>query len=531
MGQRYRIEEQLGSGGMGRVYKAVDQLLQRPVAVKVMNDSMQTDEGYVKRFMREAKSIAKLSHPHVVQVFDVGIENGIDYMVMEFIQGQTLKEMILKRAPFTVEETASIAAQILDGLAHAHDNDIIHRDIKPQNIMVSSDGRIKITDFGLSRLTTATSQLTQTGTLMGSVQYFSPEQALGKEISFQSDLYSLGIVLFEMATGTLPFQADENVALALKHVMEPAPHPQTVNPALPDAFSNIILKALAKQSEDRYQTAWEMKEAVLEAFQPVAASTVEQQTPPMNLTFQLPHERNTASPPSHSAPAVSNRYHLNLDTAQNPRPSKGKVKWRMAALFLSLAFLGIVTFMIYNGASADSAPSTDVIPSSTLGGGQNQQQPNSPDTGSMVSNDKEKDKKNQKDGDVLKDQDKIKEEVEDFMTEYHKRSVKALNQGDFSIVSDMLDPDGPHYSGQKEYLLDLHAKGTREKHIVTKVTQIESQGDNKYKIVTFEGFNIYFKDKDDKYKTFKTPYIIIKTEKGYKVHSIGKVQTLSSKPL
>ncbi|MED1802617.1 Stk1 family PASTA domain-containing Ser/Thr kinase [Brevibacillus porteri] len=259
LGGRYQIESRVGGGGMAIVYKAKDLILNRPVAVKVLRSQFGTDEDFVNRFRREAQAVASLSHPNVVGVYDVGQEGDTYYMVMEYIEGYTLKEVIIQRGALPVEEAVRIAEQICDALDHAHQNQIIHRDIKPHNIMIGKNGRVKVTDFGIARAVTSAT-ITHTNAMLGSVHYFSPEQARGGITGEKSDIYSLGIVLYEMVTGELPFSGDSPISVALKHLQEPLPEPRQVNPAIPQSVENVILKALVKDPFLRYASASEMLE-------------------------------------------------------------------------------------------------------------------------------------------------------------------------------------------------------------------------------------------------------------------------------
>lgn len=253
------MEARVGGGGMAIVYKAKDLILNRPVAVKVLRSQFGTDEDFVNRFRREAQAVASLSHPNVVGVYDVGQEGDTHYMVMEFIEGYTLKEVIIQRGALPVEEAVRIAEQICDALDHAHQNQIIHRDIKPHNILIGKNGRVKVTDFGIARAVTSTT-ITHTNAMLGSVHYFSPEQARGGITGEKSDIYSLGIVLYEMVTGELPFSGDSPISVALKHLQEPLPEPRQVNPGIPQSVENVILKALVKDPFLRYASAREMHE-------------------------------------------------------------------------------------------------------------------------------------------------------------------------------------------------------------------------------------------------------------------------------
>lgn len=255
---RYEIIEKIGTGGMAIVYRAKDLKLHRDVTFKVMREEHAPDEEFIVRFNTEARAAASLSNQNIVSVYDVGVENDINYIVMEYIDGVTLKELIKKRAPFENEENFGVAIQIATALSHAHKNNIVHRDIKPQNILVTKGGIVKVTDFGIAR---ATSAATTTNTsAIGSVHYFSPEQARGKYVDARSDIYSLGIVMYEMATGQLPFEGDSAVSIALKHINEPLPDMKTLNPNISESLNKIILKATNKLSSQRYETIDEMTE-------------------------------------------------------------------------------------------------------------------------------------------------------------------------------------------------------------------------------------------------------------------------------
>jgi len=251
VGSRYTIIEKIGIGGMAIVYKAKDEKLDRFVTFKVLKEEFCSDPEFIKKFTVEATAAAKLNHPNIVRVYDFGNDGMVYYIVMEYIDGCTLKELINKNAPFSNEEAVAIASQIASGLEHAHNNNIIHRDIKPQNILVTKDGTIKVTDFGIARVSTSTTVTTDS---VGSVHYFSPEQARGGFVDNKSDIYSLGIVLFEMVTGRLPFNGDSTVALAIKHITEPIPDVNAINPNVSKSIVQIILKATAKMSAQRYAT-------------------------------------------------------------------------------------------------------------------------------------------------------------------------------------------------------------------------------------------------------------------------------------
>lgn len=257
LGNRYEIISQLGGGGMALVYKGRDTLLNRQVTVKLLRPEFTCDEEFVARFRREAQAVAKLSHPNIVSVYDVGQEGDIHYIVMEYVEGKNLKELIREEGILPVNRAVDIARQICEGLDHAHDSGIVHRDIKPHNILVTSGGKVKVTDFGIARAVTSVT-VTQAGTIVGSVHYFSPEQAKGENTGARSDIYSVGIVLYEMVTGQVPFQGDSPIGVALKHIQEQSPAPSTLNRNISPELEKVILRAMEKDITMRYQTAGDM---------------------------------------------------------------------------------------------------------------------------------------------------------------------------------------------------------------------------------------------------------------------------------
>lgn len=258
---RYEVRKLIGEGGMANVYLGYDTILERDVAIKVLRGDLADDEKFVRRFRREAQNASLLSHPNIVQIYDVGEDDGNFYIVMEYIKGQTLKQLIKKRGKLTPAETVDIVSQLADGLAHAHDSYIIHRDIKPQNIMILEDGMVKITDFGIAMALNA-SDLTQTNSVMGSVHYLPPEQASGKGSTIKSDIYSLGIMMYEMLAGTMPFKGETAVEIAMKHLKNPMPSVRKENPNVPQSLENVILKATAKNTKNRYNNVREVYEDI-----------------------------------------------------------------------------------------------------------------------------------------------------------------------------------------------------------------------------------------------------------------------------
>lgn len=254
LGSRYQIEASLGEGGMARVFKARDLKLHRVVAVKVLHDFLTGDQGFVRRFRREAQAIANLSHPSIVNVYDSGEEDNIYYIIMECLEGKTLKDLIQQQGRLSPEDAAEIACQVCDALAHAHKHNIVHKDIKPQNIVITDDGRVKVADFGIAQAP-STATITHGEEVMGSAYYFSPEQARGTIVGRQSDLYSLGIVLYEMLTGKVPFEGESHVSVAIKHLQENITPPRQIAPDIPFELERITLRAVQKDQSFRYQDA------------------------------------------------------------------------------------------------------------------------------------------------------------------------------------------------------------------------------------------------------------------------------------
>lgn len=257
---RYNIQSELGRGAMGVVYKATDTALERTVAIKTVNMSLEKDgaEKYEARFYQEARAAGSLNHPNIVTVYDVGKEANIAYMAMEFIEGVELRSLLVEGRALPVSQAVSIAVQVAEGLAYAHEHGVVHRDIKPANIMVLSDGPVKITDFGIARMRAAADELTQTGMMLGSPKYMSPEQVIGKRADHRSDIFSLGVILYEMLGGGAPFNGENVTALMYQIVNFVPPAPSAVNPAVPELLNFIVAKMLAKPLAERYQSAQEL---------------------------------------------------------------------------------------------------------------------------------------------------------------------------------------------------------------------------------------------------------------------------------
>lgn len=338
---RYQIIKSIGEGGMANVYLAYDTILDRNVAVKVLRGDLATDEKFVRRFQREALSASSLSHPNIVEVYDVGEDNGQYYIVMEYIEGKHLKELLKKRGKLTVSEVIDIMLQITDGMSVAHDSYIIHRDIKPQNIMIQENGVVKITDFGIAMAMNAT-QLTQTNSVMGSVHYLPPEQANGKGSTLQSDIYSMGIVMYELLTGRLPYKGDNAVEIALKHLKEPLPNILEELPELPTSIANIIKKATAKNPKNRYTDAREMHEDLL-----TCLDESRKQEPPIK--FEYPENvsedgkvvkiKNSKKNDEKKAESEEGEEPLAKQITQNDLKKQNKVLIILASIFTGLVVI------------------------------------------------------------------------------------------------------------------------------------------------------------------------------------------------
>lgn len=336
LGGRYELLARVGGGGMAIVYKAMDQLLGRYVAIKVLRQQFMHDEDFIRRFRREAQSAASLSHPNVVSIYDVGQEEDIHYIVMEYVEGHNLNEIIKDRAPLQVDEAIRYASQICDALDHAHHNGIIHRDIKPHNILIGKNGRVKVTDFGIARAAKAT-DITQTGSVIGSVHYFSPEHAKGITQGEKSDLYSLGIVLYQMLTNQLPFLGESPISVALKHLQEPVTEPRKANPLIPQSVENIILKSLRKNPSERYQSAHEM---MLDLETALSPERINEQKITFTSEEGGTREENIDDQPTLIMPAIRGRVQQDPedDPWENVR-EQGRVGWMKPVAWIIVTML------------------------------------------------------------------------------------------------------------------------------------------------------------------------------------------------
>jgi eukaryotic-like serine/threonine-protein kinase len=347
LGDRYMLVEILGGGGMAEVYLAHDEILERDVALKVLRERYADDEQFVERFRREAKNAASLNHPNIVQVYDQGrSESGTYYMAMEYVPGGTLKERIKGEGPLNPGEAAGIASRVAEALAVAHERGIVHRDIKPQNVLLTASGsEAKVADFGIARAVSSRT-MTETNLVLGTAAYMSPEQVRGERVGPASDLYSLGVVLYEVLTGELPYTADDPIATAMKHLDEPPRHPREVNPAVPEALDALTAKLLAKRAEDRYAEAAEVAEdlrRVRDELPPLAAG------PGAQSTAQISQDTGkTRTQPSVVAPG----------RGSNPPASRGRRRTPLPllALLLGVALLGGLAWTLLRGPSGQDTP-------------------------------------------------------------------------------------------------------------------------------------------------------------------------------
>ncbi|HJQ50777.1 MAG TPA: Stk1 family PASTA domain-containing Ser/Thr kinase [Gaiellaceae bacterium] len=352
---RYRIQRKLGAGGMADVYLAEDQELGRRVAIKILNGRHANDDQFIERFRREAKNAAALNHPNIVSIYDRGEAEDTYYIAMEFLDGRTLKELIVSRGAAPINVAIEYARQILSALRFAHRHGIVHRDIKPHNVLVDAEGRVKVTDFGIARA--GTSQMTETGSIVGTAQYLSPEQARGGEVDPRSDLYSLGVVLYELLTGKTPFDGETPVEIAMKHLSNAPQPPSKLRPEIPPELDKVVLRALAKNPDERYQSADEM-EADLERVArgaPVSAATAATQVLPAAATVAADPTSATmiAPPPPTRARAVPPPPVIEEEEyAERGGPERPLWPWLLAAAFVIAA--AIAGFFVWHELSGST---------------------------------------------------------------------------------------------------------------------------------------------------------------------------------
>ena len=351
---RYKIIRKLGSGGMANVYLAEDQELGRRVAIKILNERHANDEQFVDRFRREAKHAAGLSHPNIVAIYDRGEAEGTYYIAMEYLDGRSLKELIVARGPAPVHVAIDYARKILDALRFSHRNGIVHRDIKPHNVIVDAEGRVKVTDFGIARA--GTSQMTEVGSIIGTAQYLSPEQAKGAPVDQTSDLYSVGIVLYELLTGKVPFTGDSPVEIAMKHISAIPEPPSSLRPDIPEDLDLIVLRALGKTPEERYPSAEEMDKDLARVAQGLGVSRETEEAATMILSrSQLTPATMVAAPPRPPAEV--------LYEYEQPRRGRPGWPWLLVALLvLAAALTGWFVFQQVRDQLAESGHGRRSVP-------------------------------------------------------------------------------------------------------------------------------------------------------------------------
>lgn len=350
---RYKINKELGRGGMAIVYEATDIMLDRQVALKMVRPEYASDDAFIEKIKHEARAVARISHPNVVNIYDIGQVKKAHYLVMENINGQNLKDIIEARGKLPVIEALDIASQIAAALHVAHDNSIVHCDIKPHNIIVTPENQVKVTDFGIARAVSSTMTLNTTNSIVGSAHYFSPEQAKGGEITPSTDIYSLGIVLYEMLTGEVPYTGETAVAVALQHIKADLPDPNKFNSSIPGEVINIIEKALAKESEERYSNALEMREELLKAMARV--NKTKKRTDKSSLEKTKIHSSSRDYQKLKTAQAETKKVSdsSSSNQAKNKKPKKDKTKMKFKIprpilyIFLSLVIIVLLTGTIY----------------------------------------------------------------------------------------------------------------------------------------------------------------------------------------
>jgi eukaryotic-like serine/threonine-protein kinase len=366
---RYEVGPLLGAGGMAEVYEGRDRLLARRVAIKVLQSQYARDQGFLLRFKREAQAAASLSHPNVVGVYDTGSEDGTHFIVMEYVEGRTLKDVIRQEGPLYPDRAAEIAADVCSALVAAHARGLIHRDIKPGNVMMTPDGKVKVMDFGIARATTSET-ITQTAAVIGTAQYISPEQAQGQTVDFRSDLYSLGCCLYEMLTGKVPFTGANAVAIAYRHVREDPTPPRALNPDVPVALEAICLKAMAKLPDNRFQTAAEFR-SDLERFRHGEQVLATPLLDPNATTQAIPGRSQAEQTAMLGGTAVADRTSRYGDYAEPAEERRMSFGWVVLSV-LALVLVGAIAYFITRAATGNGtgtettlAPTTTVAPTTT----------------------------------------------------------------------------------------------------------------------------------------------------------------------
>jgi serine/threonine protein kinase/beta-lactam-binding protein with PASTA domain len=358
---RYRVLGRLGVGGMATVYLAEDSSLGRKVALKVMAERYAEDGEFVERFRREAQAAARLNHPNIIAVYDRGEANGRPYIAMEYLQGRTLKQMIQKEGPLPAERAIAIAMQVLAGLRYAHEHGVVHRDVKPHNVLVGDDGRIKVTDFGIAHA--GDPQMTEVGSIVGTAQYLSPEQARGRTVGPQTDIYSLGVVLYEMLAGRVPFEGDSSVAIAMQHVSDEPPALRSLAPLVPESLAMVVAHAMLKEPTQRYASADEFTadlDRVRRGLVPVAATA---------MMAAVPHEPTEFVPAPEATRIAPRPAETPLLSGEKPPPGpspRRRSRWPwLLVLLLVLAVGALAAFALGVGSSDGKKPTTQTTGTST----------------------------------------------------------------------------------------------------------------------------------------------------------------------
>ncbi len=366
---RYEIKEKLGAGGTAVVYKGYDVVLGRLVTIKILREEYASDAEFIRRFRREAQAVASLSHGNIVSVYDVGFEENLHFIVMEYVEGETLKDYIKRKGALPIGEAVNIIGQILDAVSYAHEHGIIHRDIKPQNILFAKDGRIKVTDFGIAvGLSEVTQTYTTTSRIMGSVHYISPEQVQGHAVNEKSDIYSVGVVFYEMLTGVLPFVGDSPINVAMQHIQGELQVPHQINPQVPVGLSYVVMRAMRKNPEMRFASAQEMKESILSVYEgintvyqhgywePETAMQHTMEIDPEQLNYKQDNYRNgdltprpqrptSGSPPARATAERSAKGKKSPKNAANAKRGKRKLNNKNIIILVSIVLVIVLFFV------------------------------------------------------------------------------------------------------------------------------------------------------------------------------------------
>ncbi|OQY19935.1 MAG: hypothetical protein B6I34_09045, partial [Anaerolineaceae bacterium 4572_32.1] len=350
---QYRITEQIGQGGMATVYKAYQPSLDRYVAVKVLPPYFAHEPGFAMRFTREAKAIAKLNHPNILPIYDFGQEGDLSYIVMKYVKAGTLKDIMGQ--PLALDVTGDIIRQIAGALDHAHEHGILHRDVKPSNVLLDEDRWVLLTDFGLAKMVEGSAVLTASGVGVGTPAYMSPEQGQGEKVDSRADVYSLGVVLYEMLTGRVPFQAETPMAVVIKHITEPLPLPRSVNPELPESIERVILKAMAKTPDDRFASTKEMADALISATSSIAL--------PAPVTIEIPAEEPISAPPP--PPEEAEPVPAPVPAAKAPPVTRKPFPWKIVGAVAAIIVLALAAIFVLSNLGGEEEEKPTVAAAAT----------------------------------------------------------------------------------------------------------------------------------------------------------------------